>query len=70
MACFTKLLAVCLTGEVLSAFPGAVGGGEDPPPSTCGDVLGSLLKGNGMEKSQSWDLKQTALFSFFCSPDI
>lgn len=57
------------TDKVLSAFPGAVGGGEDLPPSTSGDVLGSLLKGKQMEKSPGRELKQTALFSVFHSPD-
>lgn len=41
---------MCLTDEVLSAFPGAVGGGEDLPPSSCGDVFGNLPKGKRMDQ--------------------
>lgn len=65
-----KLLAMCLTDEVLSAFPRTVGGGEALPPSSCGDLSGNLLEGKWVEKSQSQELKDTALFSVFHSSDI
>lgn len=52
---------MCLSDEVVPAFPRTAGGGEALPPSSCDDLSANLLEGKGVAKSQNQEHTQLVM---------